>query len=902
MARVQHSFPDLVGAVMKRIASILSVVVLVSAIHAQQAVTSSVPTNPTGVNVGSGNGSSRAPLAGGKVTIPPEKARPVTIPLIEQGPAIDGRVDEESWRGAAVFKDFYQTGPGYNTEPSKPTEVYMMYDENHLYVAFKCWDERDKISATVAKRDGLGGEDNARIWLDTYDDRRRAYVLWFNPFGIQQDGIYTEGRGADFSVDIVMESKGLIENWGWAVEVKIPFKSLRYAAGKGRSWGFNAARSIQRFNGEFDQWLPDDREISGFLIKHGKITGLDQIKYEKTLEVVPSVTVSQTGLRKRTIPNAGFAQFDVFDPIFNPIGVQDPGKFTNDPVKKDIGVNLKYTFSPNVTLDAAINPDYAEIEADAPVVAANQRFPIFFEEKRPFFLEGKDIFETPLRPFYSRTIVDPDFAVKLTGKAGKNTFGFLAASDNAPGNYSEDERGELRVCQEGRAYDIAHNLTPRPCSSIEPFVDKNALFGVFRLKRDFGSENNIGFFATARTFPKNRNFLGGIDGKFKFNPKTIMTFQALQTYSKKRFYDSNENTVDYRVGNGFGYFWSLDYTADTHGWYAELRGRTSNYRADAGFTQRVDSNDAFFINRFSTKSRPNANLIRFDFRQFVRHTFDWKGRLQNLLLGLGYSSALQGNLLINGEFGYAHEKNYEEEFGPKRNLRQQGAFFGGPTRAADQPYFTVNVNKRINKQLLVYGFAGSIFNAFDYDFGGGSRYPRASPAFQAYLRSPEYANYLHQLYLYQANPVGPFPDLFAIAPPPGLDPGKGWQFDANTGFEYKPIDPFVVTLDYTKSRLRRNDTSLLAFDTNIFSLRSTYSFTRFTFLRARWDYDTLNSNARGQFLVGWNPNPGTAFYAGYNDNFNYNGFNPFTHQGEAGMERNSRTFFVRASYLFRKSF
>ncbi len=150
------------------------------------------------------------------------------------------------------------------------TEAYLTYDEKNLYIAFKCWDDRDKIRATVAKRDGVFGEDNVRIWLDTYNDQRRAYILGWNPLGIQQDGIYTEGGGnggADFSVDIVMESKGVIEDWGWSVEVKIPFKSLRYSAGKGKFWGFNAARNIDRFNDEFDSWMPDDRNISGQLIQ-----------------------------------------------------------------------------------------------------------------------------------------------------------------------------------------------------------------------------------------------------------------------------------------------------------------------------------------------------------------------------------------------------------------------------------------------------------------------------------------------------------------------------------------------------------------------------------------------------------------------------------------------------------
>ena len=835
------------------------------------------------------------------IEIPPEKARPQSVPRIDLAMTIDGRPDEEAWKQAVVLKDFYQTSPGDNIAPSKPTEVLLMYDEKHLYIAFRCWDEKDKIRATVAKRDNVFGEDNVRVWLDTYNDQRRAYVLGFNPLGIQQDGMYTEGQGADFSVDIVMESKGVIEDWGWSVEVKIPFKSLRYSAGKGKLWGFNAARNIDRFNDEFDQWLPDDRNVSGFLIKHGKISGLDEIKYERTLEVVPSVTVSQSGLRKTTIPNSGFSRFGRFDAIFNPIGLQDPGRFVNDPVKPEYGLNLKYTLSPNITLDAAINPDFAEIEADAPVVTANQRFPIFFEEKRPFFLEGKEIFDSPLSPFYSRTIVDPDVAAKLTGKVGKTSFGFLVASDNAPGNYSEDERGELNACIALREFDPPGHY--RHCG-IEEFVDENATFAVLRVKRDVGKENNFGFFATARMFPKNRNFTGGFDGTMKLNPKTVMKFQVLGTHSRKNFYDPATDSAAYRTGNGFGYYWSLDYTTDRHGWFAEAFGRTSDYRADAGFTRRTDSNTFFFVNRLSTKSKPNSTLIRASFNQFGRYGVDWRGRAQQAMGGAKVNLNLQGSLFIYAEGGVSLEKIYEDEFGPRRDTLkgQQGAFVGDPTRSAVQRFFSINFNKTVSKKLSVYGFVGSIFNALDYDFGAGQLYPRSSPAFVNYRNSPEYADFIAQLYLFQANPKGDRPDLYSIAPPPALDPGKGWQFDLNVGAEYKPIDPLRISLDYTKSRLKRNDTGLTAFDTDIVTARSTYQFTRFVYIRTRMDYDSLRRGFAGQFLFGWNPNPGTAFYVGYNDTFNYSGYSPITGQYEPGFERNGRTFFIRASYLFRKSF
>lgn len=819
------------------------------------------------------------PKTGGKVAVPPEKARPIVIPKTSIPIVIDGKVDEEVWKSAAVFKDFYQTNPGDNIEPSKPTEVYVMYDEKNLYIAFKCWDEKDKIRATLAKRDEVFGEDNVRIWLDTYNDQRRAYVIGFNPLGIQQDGIFTEGQGADFSVDIVMESKGVIEDWGWSVEAKIPFKSLRYVAGKGKMWGFNAARNIDRFNDEFDQWLPNDRDISGFLVQHGKITGLDEIKTERTLEIVPSVTFSQTGSR---VPALEFTN----------------GRFVNQPIKQDIGVTLKYTITPNITLDAAINPDFAEVEADAPVVTANQRFPIFFEEKRPFFLEGVEIFQSPLQVFYSRQIIDPDFAAKLTGKVGKTSFGFLAASDKAPGNLSEDERTSLAIC-------LRERLTnPNVRCSDEEIIDKNAMFGVLRVKRDFGKENNLGFFATYRSFPEQKNLLAGFDGRLKWSPKAYTTFQVLGTTSRRCFFDAefepavnplqarrnrevcNGSTFSgYRTGNGIAYYANYDYTEETKGFFAEVGGRSKFYRADAGFTRRVNTNFAFAGGRISTKANPKKKIIRASWFNGAGIDYDFQGRLISASWNSNANFNLQRNTFVNLSGGMSRERIFEEEFGLKRMPSRPagGSFFGAPERAANQRWISGNINSRINKKIAVGAFVGTIFNAFDFDFGGGPRFPRRSPAYLAYLREC------------QSNPA-------ACANEPALDPGTGRQFDFGLGVELRPTDPLRISLDYNKSRLVRSDTGLTAFDSNIVSLKSTYQFTRFTFVRTRVDYDSIQSNFNSQLLFGWNPNPGTAFYVGYNDNFNYNGFSPITGQYEPRFERNIRTFFIRASYLFRKSF
>jgi hypothetical protein len=832
---------------MNKFLAFLAIIVFAICSHAQPPASSDGSAASSTATVTADDKKPAEPAKTG-IAIPPEKASPISVPKMALAITVDGKLDEEAWRNAAVFKDFYQTSPGDNIAPSKPTEVLMMYDEKHLYVAFKCWDEKDKIRASVARRDNVFGEDNVRMWLDTYNDQRRAYVFGFNPFGVQQDGIYTEGRGADFSVDIVMESKGVIEDWGWVVEVKIPFKSLRYSAGKGKMWGFNAARNIDRFNDEFDQWLPDNRNVSGFLIKHGKITGLDEIKYERTLEVVPSITVSETGRR-----------FAAIDPI--------TGRFVNQPIKQDIGVTLKYSISPNVTLDAAINPDFAEIEADAPVVTANQRFPIFFQEKRPFFLEGADVFQTPLAIYDSRSIIDPDFATKLTGKIGKNSFGLMVASDNAPGNFSEDESQIL---------------------SNREFLKENALFGVFRVKRDFGKENHVGFFGTYRSFPEQKNFLGSIDSRIKVNPKLTAQFQLVGTSSRRCFFEnefepvldpgqairnreicgtgrtssnpiSNGTYNEYRTGNAIGYFANLDYYTDRRGWYVEAGGRTKDFRADVGFTRRTDTHFAFAMNRWSTKSQPKASIIRANWQQYTGIDYDWSGRLQKWRVGTTLNLSLQRTMFLFLEAGTAHERLYEEEFGLKRmpSRATTGRFFGEPTRSTWQQYFYGEVGQTLSKQIYYRAWINYQNNAFDYFFPTGNG---------------------------QINP----------------GPGKAW--DSEVAIEYKPINPLRASVSYRKSRLVRNDNRVRTFDADIVSVRSTYQFTRFLFTRVRMDYSSLDKNFAGQLLFGWNPSPGKALYVGYNDNFNYNGINPYVGGVDQGFERNSRTFFIRLSYLFRKSF
>ncbi len=752
------------------------------------------------------------------LNIPPEKSSPVTVPKFENSPVIDGKLDEEVWKNAAVFKDFLQTEPGDQIPPSKETIAYMGYDEKHLYIAFYCFDEPELIRSTVAKRDAVGGEDYVGVFLDTFDDQRRAYILQFNPLGIQADGIKTVGNmGSDFSPDIVMESKGMIHADGWSVEVKIPFKSLRYRAGKGKFWGVDFWRRITRFNREIDGWMPMVRGVSE-LQQLGKITGLDDVSNERTLEIVPSITFSESGER------TGLS------------------RFVNRPIDTAVGVSLKYQITPNITLDAAINPDFAEVEADAPVVRANERFPIFFAEKRPFFLEGIDYFSSPLQVVNTRNIADPDFAVKLTGKIGKNTIGILGAVDRFPDTKTK------------------------------------AYVGVLRLRRDIGENSNVGMFATQYHFgAKRHNSLLGFDGKYQIDSRTLFNFQVVGSHSRRYFYNPDIDSTEFRQGNGIAYRLTYDYTGRNRGYVINASGRSRDYRADVGFTRRTNTHGLDGGFRLETEPRPENPLIRTTFRGSGNINFDESGRLQNMG-GSGFLNfAFQDQFSIDFRGGADKEHVYENEFGARRNQFQSGAFFGEPSRETVSLFGEVGAEKTFNKRISIGGEFGFTANALDLDFGASERFPRVSPAFLRYLNDPALGE-------------------------PALDPGKGFLLRYEIGLDLKPTDPLTINLGYEREKLTRNDTKLTAFDSNIFSIRSTYQFTRFMFSRVRWDYETIDGTLNGQMLFGWSPNPGTAFYVGYNENLLYRSYNEFAGRFDPAFRRDARSFFIRASYLFRKSF
>ncbi len=812
------------------------------------------PSAPTITNNSVPNKDEPKTIAGGSLKPPilryAPKDAPAQITKFDTAPVIDGQLNDAVWQTATAFGDFLQITPGDNVAPVAPTEALIGYDAKNLYIAFRVKEERDKIRATVARRDDIFSDDYIGVYLDTFNDQRQAYTIFFNPLGVQADGIFSEGRGEDYSVDILMDSKGVLTEDGYTIEAAIPFKSLRYEAGKNKNWGIHIFRRIKYKNEELDSWMKNNRGISGSLNQAGHITGLEGIETTRQLEINPSFTVSQSGRRTQyTFDN-------------NPAG-----RYVNEGIKGEFGMTAKFSLTPTITLDFAYNPDFAQVEADAPVTTVNQRFPIFYEEKRPFFLERIDIFQTGMNVVNTRAIVDPDIAAKITGRRGKNTFGLLYASDNAPGNYSKDERQGLFQCRQRRL------TNPDLVCANERFIDKNADIGVLRFKRDIGSQHNLGFFATTYNFVDRHNNTGGFDGRFRFTDKIVSEFQVVGTTTRGIFYDSDLNHNLYRTGNGFGYrVWAERAGRNLYMNYL-AQGRTRDYQADVGFTNRVDTNYLGSFIRYQTERDAKKSIIYKRLNNSTNINYDWRGRMQNWVSNTQGMLALQRQTYIGGGFTVGYERVFEHEFGANRRANRQGAFFGPDAeRSANSRSVYGFIETTPLKQIYASVETEYTRGQLDYDYGAGTDFPRVSPAARA---------------------------LGQDAP---FDPGAGNQLYIEASVRYQPTNALQTQLNYNKTRLVRNDTGLLAFDDNLFSSRSTYQFSRNTFARLRLDYSTLNKHFRPQFVLGWTPSPGTAFYAGYNDDFNYRGYNPYTGTLESGFRGNGRTFFIKASYLFRKSF
>jgi hypothetical protein len=328
---------------------------------------------------------------------------------------VDGKLSDPGWSGAAVIDRFWETQPGDNAEPPVKTTAWVTYDDRFFYIGIDCRDPHpEKIRAPYVDRDNvLGTDDNVAIFLDTRDDHRSAIEFRVNPRGIQGDASYNDANGnEDFSPDFFYDTAAEITETGWTAEVRIPFSSLRYPAKDPQQWGILVWRNYPReFRYAFHS-SPIARNSNCWLCHERELTGITGLPGGGHLVVAPYATLKEEG---RPRDGAG-------------------SDFLNRPARGDGGLDVKWNPNANTALDATINPDFSQVESDVGQIAVNNRFALFFPEKRPFFLESVDLFDTPIQAVYTRTITSPRWGARATGKTGATSYTVLVSEDRGGGS------------------------------------------------------------------------------------------------------------------------------------------------------------------------------------------------------------------------------------------------------------------------------------------------------------------------------------------------------------------------------------------------------------------------------------------------------------------------------------
>jgi hypothetical protein len=441
-------------------------------------------------------------------------------------PVLDGILDDAVWQKAPSETGFKTYHPDYDKNMADDTIVYYAYDSENIYFAFRCLDsDPDKIKASVNSRDNIRPDDWICINLDTFNDQQTLHVFYVNPRGIQGDSRF-EGNAEDFSVDLVWYSSGRIDEQGYAIEMRIPFKSIRHTGKKVQTMGVIFERMINRHSqaGTFPPLSPEHGP--NFLTQTRPILFEDVKKYS-LVEILPAATYSRQSFHQA-------------------------GSLSSEEGQADLSLTAKYGITPDLIFDGTYNPDFSQVEADAGQVDFNLRYSLFFSEKRPFFLEGLERFNfggaapsDPLREVvHTRTIADPLVGFKLNGRVGKkNTIASIYAMDRLP---------------EGSAGDYAH-------------------FSIFRLKRALSHDGFLGGFYTGRDRQGGFNRLFGLDGQIRLNPSSYAAFHGFLSQTK----ESGTARLD-------GYALGFHYDYATRNWNiaAGFQDLSKDFRTETGYLTR----------------------------------------------------------------------------------------------------------------------------------------------------------------------------------------------------------------------------------------------------------------------------------------------------------------------------
>ncbi len=577
----------------------------------------------------------------------------ITPTRTDEPPTIDGVLDDAVWENAAHISEFTQQSPLDGEPATEETDVYIAYDSDHIYFGFHVHYRNPSIMrANRVERDRAYSDDLITIYFDTFLDQQRGYDFDVNGYGVQGDGVITAGgnggrggsRGAgpaipraDRSWNALFETAGQIVEDGYTAEMAIPFKSLRYptpAQGEPHRWGFQIVREVKSKNEENQVWAPISRDEISFFAQMGLLEGMTQLSTSRNLEILPTLTTIQYGNIDPAVPG-----------------------FVNQAADPDAGVNFKYGITSNLTADFTVNPDFSQIESDRPQIEVNRRYPLFFSELRPFFVEGAEIFNivAPVTFVHTRTIVDPDYGAKLSGQLGRFSLGVLTANDRAPGKVDDPS---------------------------DPAFSQKAQTLITRVRYDLYAESHLGAIVTNREFRDDYSRVFGLDGNFRLSPTVVADFRLVGSrYKNHTEKESDGHMVSTRiVQNSRNVRWTLfafqvSPEFDTDVGFVRRRGYR-NLTSDLGYQ--------FWPENWMISWGPEISYTR---------NYDYGGILQDENIGLQLAFTFAQNITLNANVNRDMERfggiNFHQKgFSVRGNIDTNPKYsFGGNLSRGDQIYY-----------------------------------------------------------------------------------------------------------------------------------------------------------------------------------------------------------------------
>jgi hypothetical protein len=796
----------------------------------------------------------------------------LTIPRLSRAPALGDFLEMKPEGEIALqmvkVTGFVQRNPHDGEKVSEETAAYLGYDQKNLYIVFVCFDDPKKVRARMSRREDIHDDDQVEVMLDTFHDRRRAFAFQTTPLGVQWDAIWSEASRAevngnfDTSFDTVWDSRGKVTSRGFVVWMAIPFKSLRFPARKQQEWGIILYRGIVRKN-EDAFWPRISHKVQGRLAQAATLYGLEGISPGRDIELIPY------GILR------GFRALDTRDPD-NPF-------FQNATVQGQAGMDAKFVIHDHFVLDMTANPDFSQVESEDPQITVNQRFEVYFPEKRPFFLENEDYFRTPIDLFFTRNIEDPSAGIRLTGKQGPYSVGLMASDDRAPG---------LAI--------------PNYCPSfsldcLDNLYGIRSYFTVARVNRDIFKQSSVGAIYSDWECPATGEFnrVGGADARLKFNDSWVVEGQAVTSSSNllglnplvSLFSTCEANQFPFssgNVGNGNNYAGPADKVeARRNGLHFNYDGSyqdvSPGFVTVPGFVNRVDIRQSEQWADYLVRPK-DGWIVVWGPSFYNRYTFDHEGKR----LDTDYEPYL--TIWARGQ-SVLQLVPYEET---RERLRPQDFAFLGLLGLQDQDY-----HEHRSGAMFQTSYFRKVTVGASYYWGDGVNFvPAANAAPQSLLSRlntgsatltfrPVKPLKIENTYLFERLRATENEYLFALSEMPGSAIGQG-IFDnhivrSKWNWQFTPQLSLRLILQYN----------------SVLANTPGNTFYPYTYLPTQKEFN-------GDFLLTYLVHPGTAVYVGYNSDVQN-----LDHQlmqdpaGLAGLYtakgymNDSRQFFVKVSYQFR---